>query len=63
MSTQEKLLEAIKTQPEPVLKELWHYLNFLTRQRAEEAWDDLLPTREVEQEVLDALDGHEPTSR
>jgi len=63
MSTHEKLLEAIKTQPEPVLNELWHYLNFLMRQREEEEWADLLPTREVEQEVLDALDGHEPTSR
>ena len=63
MSTQEKLLDAIKTQPEPVLKERWHYLNFLTRQREEEIWADLLPTREVEQEVLDTLDGHEPMSR
>lgn len=63
MSTQEKLLEAIKAQPEPVLQEVWHYLTFLIRQREEEAWADLLPTREVEQEVLDALDGHEPTSR
>jgi hypothetical protein len=58
MSTQERLLEAIKSQPEAVVKELWHYLNFLTRQREEEAWADLLPTREVEQEVLDTLDGH-----
>jgi len=63
MSTQEKLLEAIKNQPEPVLNELWHYLNFLTRRREEETWADLLPTREVEQEVLDVLDGHEPTAR
>ncbi len=63
MSTQEKLLDAIKTQPEPVLKELWHYLNFLRRQREEETWADLLPTREVEQEVLDTLDGHEPAPR
>jgi hypothetical protein len=63
MSTQDKLLEAIKTQPEPVLRELWHYLNFLKRQREEEAWADLLPSREVEQEVLDAIDGHEPTPR
>ena len=55
-------MEAIKIQPEPILKELWHYLNFLTRQREEETWADLLPTREVEQEVLDTLD-HEPTPR
>ena len=40
----------------PVLREVWHYLKFLTRQRAQEQWADLLPTREVEQEVLDILD-------
>ncbi|HXR08072.1 MAG TPA: hypothetical protein VN765_12125 [Candidatus Acidoferrum sp.] len=63
MSTEEMLLAEIKNQPEPVLREVRHYLRFLTRQREEEAWADLLPTREVEQEVLDILDGHEPTSR
>ena len=56
MSAQELLLEEIKHQPEPVLREVWHYLKFLTRQRAEEQWADLLLTREVEQEVLDILD-------
>ena len=63
MSTQEMLLSEIKNQPEPVLRELWHYLRFLARQREEEAWADVLPTREVEQEVLDILDAHEPASR
>jgi hypothetical protein len=63
MSTQEMLLAEIKNQPEPVLREVWHYLRFLTRQREEEAWADVLPTREVEQEVLDILDGHESPSR
>ena len=63
MSTQEILLEEIKRQPEPVLREVWHYLKFLMRQREEEAWADVLPTREVEQEVLDILDGHEPAPR
>lgn len=53
------LLEEIKRQPEPVLREVWLYLKFLTRQREEEAWADVLPTRKVEQEVLDLLDGHE----
>jgi len=43
MSTQQILLEEIKHQPEPVLRE-------------EEKWADVLPTREVEQEVLDILD-------
>ena len=56
MSTQEILLEEIKRQPEPVLLEVWHYLRFLTRQREEEAWADVLPSREVEQEILDHLD-------
>ncbi len=55
MSTQEMLLVEIKNQPEPVLREVWHYLRFLTRQREEEAWADVLPTREVEQEILDSL--------
>ena len=63
MSTQEMLLEEIKRQPEPVLREVWHYLKFPTRQREEEAWANVLPTREVEQEVLDLLDGHEPAPR
>ena len=63
MSTQEILLEEIKKQPEPVLREVWHYLKFLVREREEEAWADVLPTREVEQEVLDTLDGHESASR
>jgi hypothetical protein len=56
MSTQEILLEEIKRQPEPVLLEVWHYLKFLTRQREEEARADVLPSRQVEQEVLDHLD-------
>jgi hypothetical protein len=32
MSTQEALIEEIKKQPEPVLKELQHYLAFLIEQ-------------------------------
>ena len=56
MSTQEILIEEIKHQPEPVLREVWHYLKFLTRQREEEQWADVLPTRDVEQEVLGVLD-------
>src|SRR6266545_3537620 len=59
MSTEEILLEEIKHQPEPVLRELWHYLKFLTRQYEEEKWADVLPTREVEQEVLNNATGHE----
>jgi len=56
MSTQEKLIEEIKHQPEPVLREIWHYLKFLQHQRADEEWSDVLPPREIEQEVLDTLD-------
>jgi len=56
MSTQEILLEEIKRQPEQVLIEFWHYLKVLTGQREEEAWADVLPSRQVEQEVLDHLD-------
>ncbi len=55
MSAQEILIEEIKRQPEPVVLEVLHYLKFLERQRAEETWADLLPSREVEQEKLDLL--------
>jgi len=57
MSAQEMLIEEIKHQPETVVREVWHYLKFLERQRAHENWDDVLPSREVEQEKLDLLDG------
>jgi hypothetical protein len=57
MSAQEILIEEIKHQPETVVREVLHYLKFIERQRAQEAWSDVLPTREVEQERLDILDG------
>ena len=57
MSAQEILIEEIKHQPEPVVREVLHYLKFIERQRAQENWDDVLPAREVEQEKLDILDG------
>jgi len=63
MSTQEMLIAEIKKQPEPLLLEVWHYMRFLARQREEQAWADLLPTREVEQEVLNILDNNESPSR
>jgi hypothetical protein len=56
MSAQEMLIEEIKRQPEPVLREVLHYMKFLERQRAQEDWADVLPSRQVEQEVLDILD-------
>ena len=57
MSAQEILIEEIRRQPEPVVREVLHYLKFLERQRAQEDWADVLPSREVEQEKLDILDG------
>jgi hypothetical protein len=57
MSTREILVEEIEHQPEPVLREVLLYLKFLARQSEEAVWADVLPTREVEQEVLDLLDG------
>jgi hypothetical protein len=57
MSAQEMLIEEIKRQPELMAREVLHYLKFLERQRAQEDWADVLPSREVEQEKLDILDG------
>ena len=57
MSTQEILIEEIKHQPETVAREVLHYLKFIERQRAQEDWSDVLPSRDVEQEILDLLDG------
>ena len=57
MSVQDILIEEIKHQPETVVREVLHYLKVLERQRAQENWDDVLPSREVEQEKLDLLDG------
>ena len=57
MSAHDILVEEIKRQPEPVLREVLHYLKYLERQRAQEEWADVLPAREVEQEKLDLLDG------
>ncbi len=63
MSTQELLIEEIKRQPEPVQREVLHFLMFLVRQREESQWSDLLPDREIEQEALDVLDAHPPKTR
>ncbi len=56
MSIQKLLIEEIGRQPEEVLREVWHYLKFLTRQREEEQWADVLPGRDVEQQILDIVD-------
>ena len=63
MSTYELLVEEINRQPESVQREVLHFLRFLVQQREEAQWSDVLPDREVEQEVLDILDGCEPKAR
>ena len=60
MSTQELLIEEIRRQPEPVQREVLHYLRFLVRERDDESWVDVLPGRQIEQEVLSILDGQRP---
>ena len=61
MSTQEILLEEIKHQPEPVLRELRNYLDFLKRRHEAEApmdgvvadtWEKLGPAPEVDYDKL-----------
>ena len=56
MTVQETLIEEIKRHPEPLLREVLHYMKFLERERSHEEWADVLPSREVEQEILDILD-------
>ena len=48
ISAQEILIEEIRRQPESVVREVLHYLKFLERQCAQENWEDVLPSREVE---------------
>ena len=57
MSAQEILIEEIKRQPEPVVREVLHYLKFLERQREAEApmdsliadtWEKLGPAPEID---------------
>lgn len=61
MSAQEILAEEIKQQPEPVLREVLHYLKFLQRQREEEipmdnlvadTWEKLGPSPDVDYDKL-----------
>ena len=39
------------------MKRYLHFLRFLIREREQASWEDVLPDREVEQEVLSILDG------
>ncbi len=45
MSARERLIEEIQRQPEPLLRELLHYLKYLERQQAEQEWADVLNHR------------------
>lgn len=53
------LIEEIKRQPDSVAREVLRYLKFIEQERAleDKAWEDVLPSRQVEQEKLDILDG------
>jgi len=57
MKTQDLLIDEIQHQPEPVQLEVLHFLRFLVREREQASWEDVLPDRAVEQEVLSILDG------
>ena len=57
MSAQETLIEEIKRQPEPVVREVLNYLKFLERQHEAEApmdglvadtWEKLRPAPEID---------------
>ena len=61
MSAQEILIEEIKRQPEPVVREVLRYLKFLERQSETEApmdklvaetWEELGPPPEVDYDKL-----------
>jgi len=61
MSAQEILIEEIKHQPEPVLREVLRYLKFLEHQRATETqmedliadtWEKLGPAPDVDYDKL-----------
>ena len=61
MSAQEILIEEIKHQPEPVLREVLNYLKFISRQREQEAsmenlvadtWEKLGPSPDVNYDKL-----------
>ena len=56
MSAREALLSEINHLPEPVIEEVLVFTRFAARQREETDWSDVLPGRQVEQEVLDILE-------
>lgn len=56
MSARDAILTEINQLPESVLVETLHFMRFAARQQEESQWQDVLPSREVEQEVLDLID-------
>ena len=56
MSVRDAILTEIETLPESVLMEALHFMRFVARRNEEAEWQDVMPSREVEQEVLDILD-------
>ena len=61
MSSQEILIEEIKRQPEPVLRELLHYIKFLEQQHQMEipmdgvvadTWEKLGPAPDIDYDKL-----------
>jgi hypothetical protein len=56
MSARDALLTEMQQLPESVLVETLHFMRFAARQQEETEWQDVLPSREVEQEILDLLD-------
>jgi hypothetical protein len=56
MSARDAILSEIEHLPESVLQEALHFIRFVSRQREEQEWADVLPGREIEQEVLDLID-------
>ena len=56
MSAREMLLSEIERLPDPVIEEALLFIRFAVRQHEDNEWADVLPSRGVEQEVLDILD-------
>jgi hypothetical protein len=61
--TPDLLMSRICQQPEPVLREIWNYVRFLEMKRQEDENSDILVGRDIEQEILDILEGDAPATR
>jgi len=56
MSARDAILTEIDQLPESVLQQTLQFMRFAARQQEESEWQDVLPSRAVEQEFLDLLD-------